>query len=120
MTDTFETWERWMLPIQLESHGGSYDRETALQDVRMEFRFPSDPSCFYGLLGEQIRSCVFRPSPVFVENYLTGMGDELIEPDPETFEITNVCESEEGLESVRVGYSFRLRFRWRDRYGECF
>jgi hypothetical protein len=120
MTDTFDTWERWMLPIQLESHGGRFDRATGVQDVRFEFRFPSDPSCFYGFLGEQIRSCVFRPSAVFVENYLTGIGDELTEPDPETFEITNICESEEGLEAVRVGYHFRLRFQWRDRYADLF
>ena len=120
MVATFERWERWMLGPDLQSLGGSFDQATALQDVRMEFRFPDDPACFYGFLGEQVRSCVFRPSPVFVENFLEGLGDELIVPDPETFEITNICESEEGLEAVRVGYSFRLRFRRQDRYGECF
>jgi hypothetical protein len=117
---TFERWERWMLPIALESHGGSLDPDTGYQALRMELRFPSDPACFYGFLGEQVRSCVFRPSAVFVENFLDGIGDELLEPDPATFEISNVCESEVGLDAVCVGYHFRLRFQWRDRYGECF
>jgi len=109
-----------MLPIRLEPHGGNLDAGTGYQALRMEFRFPSDPECFHGFLGEQVQPCVYRPSRVLLDNYLVGMGDELTEPDPETFEISNICEAEEGLEAVRVGYSFRLRFQWRDRYADLF
>lgn len=117
---TFDRWERWMLRPELQSLGGSFDRGTGYADRRMEFRFPSDPAAFWGFLGEQVRPCVYRPSAVFVENFLDGMGDELTEPDPETFEIYNVSEACEGLEDARTGYLFRLRFQWRDRYADIF
>lgn len=115
---TYTQWQRWMLLAEVESHGGRYDRATGLQDARMVFRFPSDPGAFWGFMGEQVRSCVYRPTAVFLEAFLEGIGDEYSEPDPESFEVYNVTEACEGLDGMRVGYHFRLRFRWRDRYGE--
>jgi len=107
-----------MLSAEVESHGGRYDRATGLQDACMRYRHPSDPESFHGFMGEQVRPCVYQPTAVFLEAFLEGWGDEYSEPDPSTFEVYNVTEACEGLDGVRVGYDFRLRFQWRDRYGE--
>lgn len=118
-TQTFARWERWMMDIQLETRRGTVrtDPETGYEERLMDFRLPSDPEAFWGFLGEQIEPCVFRPSPVFMENFL-NFRDEESEADPLTMEVWNVSASHEGLDDTPVGYTFRLRLRYRDRYGE--
>ncbi len=114
MTQTAERWESWMRGIELETRSASFDRETGYETRVMDFRFPSDPRAFWALLGPQIEPCVYLPSPVMAESFL-GFRNELEEADPLTMEVYNVSESHEGLEGVHVGYSFRLRLRYRDR-----
>jgi len=109
-------WERWMSGITIETRPGtvSHDRETGYESRLMDFRYPEDPRAFWALLGPQIEPCLYLPTPVMAEHFL-AFGDELEEADPLTMEIWNVCESHEGLDGIHVGYSFRLRLRYRDR-----
>lgn len=109
-------WEPWMRGVSIETRRGtaSFDRETGYETRLMDFRYPEDPRAFWALLGPQIEPCLYLPTPVMAESFL-AFGDELEEADPLTMEIWNVCESHEGLDGLHVGYSFRLRLRYRDR-----
>lgn len=108
-------WERWMREIELETRPGSvsFDRETGYETRLMDFRLPSDPRAFWALLGDQVDSCVYRPTEVLAENFL-DFRDEVQEADASTMEITNVSASHEGLGDAHTGYTFRLRLQYRD------
>lgn len=116
MTEQFTKWERWMRDIQVETRPGTVhtDQTTGYENRLMDFTYRTDPRAFLGFLGEQIAPCVYRPTAVFAESFLS-FGDEVSQADPLTMEIYNVHDIGEGLDDVPTGYSFRVRFRYRDR-----
>ena len=104
-----------MRGVEVDTRSTTTDPATRWETRSMTFTYRADPRSFYQFLGAQVRSCVFRPTRVFAENFLEFQ-DEEVTADFLTMEITNICETGEGLDDVPTGYAFSLRLRYRDRW----